>query len=281
MYVDLQKEITTTGRKIKQLKSILKEMRYVVVAYSGGVDSAFLAKVASDVLGDGMLAVTANSPSLAPKELTDAVELAKELGFKHRVLNTSEVEDPRYKKNDPLRCYFCREVWYKDFTDIAQNEGYLWIANGANTDDLKDFRPGAKAAKEYGIRSPLIEVSLSKDEIRRLSKKLGMSTWDKPAQACLSSRIPYGTEVTIEALKRVAKAEEYLNSKGLKQLRVRHHGELARIEIEEENLGILLDREIRREVINYLKTLGYVYVTLDLTGFRSGSMNEVLKKSNL
>jgi len=274
----VNKEKSTTERKIKQLQSILKGMRYVIVAYSGGVDSAFLAKVAFDVLGDGMLAITANSPSLPTKELTDAVELAKQLGFKHRVLNTDEVEDPRYKKNDPLRCYFCREVWYKDFTGIAQDEGYLWITNGTNTDDLQDFRPGAKAAKEFQIRSPLVEASLSKNEIKNLSKTLGLPTWDKPAQACLSSRIPYGSEITIEALKRIAKAEEYLASKGFKQLRVRHHGELARIEIEEESLGMLVDRKIRSDVINHFKTLGYVYVTLDLTGFRSGSMNEILKK---
>ena len=164
---------------------------------------------------------------------------------------------------------------------ILLDKGFKFIVNGTNFDDLGDHRPGLIAAKDHTVYSPLAEVSLTKKEIRDLSKLIGLPTWDKPAQACLSSRIPYGTEVTIEALKRVAKAEEYLDSKGLKQLRVRHHGELARIEIEEENLGILLDREIRREVINYLKTLGYVYVTLDLTGFRSGSMNEVLKKSNL
>ena len=265
--------------KLDDLKEIISNMGSVIVAYSGGVDSAFLAITANQVLGRQALAVTAKSPSLAPAELKGALDLARRFGLNHRVIETNELERPEYLANNPNRCFFCKDELYTHLADLALTERLAWVANGTNSDDLGDFRPGLEAAKQYGVRSPLVEASLTKEEIRAFSKSMDLPVWDKPAQACLSSRIPYGTPVSVEALTRIAQAEELLRGLGLKQLRVRHHGTVARIEVPPEDFASLLSDEIRNEITIRFKAIGYPYVTLDLNGFRSGSMNEVLSKS--
>lgn len=262
--------------KLQRLRDIIGSAGSAVVAFSGGVDSTFVAAVASDVLGDRAVAVTGVSPSVPPSELAEARELARRIGIRHDLIDTHEMEREGYVENSPMRCYHCKTELYSLLEAYARERGYAAILDGCNVDDLADHRPGRVAAAEHGVRSPLIEAGLTKAEIRELSKARGLPTWDKPAMACLASRIPYGTPVTIEALTQIGDAEAALRALGFRQLRVRHHGDVARIEIEPADMPLLLDPELRAEAVRRVREAGFRYVTLDLAGFRSGSMNEAL-----
>jgi len=261
--------------KLERLQGLLRELPAVVVAYSGGADSAFLADVAHEVLGEHALAVTAISPSLAPEERDAAARLARERGWHHREVFTHELESDDYARNAPDRCYHCKTELFSTLATLVAGHDVAVLV-GTNLDDRSDFRPGQRAATEREIRAPLLEAGLTKDEIRALSRERGLSTWDKPASACLASRIAYGVEVTSERLNRVARAESFLRSLGIGEIRVRDHGELARIEVAAGDVERLASDDVRRRVSAFLRELGFKYVTLDLEGFRSGSMNEVL-----
>jgi len=262
--------------KLEQLKAILRTGGRTLVAYSGGVDSTFLAKVAHDVLGPSALAVIADTPSLPRRELAEALALAEQFGFPVRVIQTAEMDNPDYARNPPNRCYFCKGELFKQMIALANNEGWQTIVYGENADDSGDFRPGAQAATESRARAPLKEIGLTKAEIRALSAQLGLPTADKPAMACLSSRIPYGQPVTPAVLGMVEAAENLLRDLGFAEVRVRHHDNLARIEIGPAEVNRFLNTGMRERVIGELKRIGYTYVTLDLAGYRRGSANEVL-----
>ncbi|MEW6088780.1 MAG: ATP-dependent sacrificial sulfur transferase LarE [bacterium] len=262
--------------KFERLKKNIKKMGAFILAYSGGADSAFLLKVGHDVLGRNILAVTAQSETYPARELKEAVKLAKAIEARHMVIKTKELNNKNFKSNPPDRCYFCKLELFAKLADIAGKENIKWICDGTNRDDLKDVRPGRQAAKEFGVRSPLLEAGLTKEDIRRLSRELGLPTWNKPSMACLSSRIPYGEEITKENLVKIEKAEKFISILGFKSFRVRVHGNLARIELEALAIERLNRKNIREKIINKFKSLGFVYVTLDLQGYRTGSMNEEL-----
>ncbi len=266
----------------EELVETLRGYGRVAVAFSGGIDSTVVAQAAYEALGDAAIAVTAVSESLAAGELEEAQELAQKIGIRHRVIRTEEFADPNYRRNDSNRCYFCKSELYGRLSGMLDELGVEMVVSGANTDDMGDYRPGLRAASEHGVRHPLQECNLNKADVRALALAWGLPTWDKPATPCLSSRVAYGEDPTPERVRMIDQAEQWLRQRGLRVLRVRYHkGDLARIEVSPDELTRLVELDLRGELITAFRALGFKFVTLDLEGFRSGSMNSVIPVESL
>ncbi len=265
--------------KLQNLKRILKDMNQVLIAFSGGVDSTFLLKVAHNVLGNNVIAVTASSETYPKSELKEAKRLAKKIGVRHIIIDSEETNIKEFKNNPTNRCYYCKKELFSKLREIAKKNGIKYILDASNYDDINDFRPGMKAAEELNVKSPLKEARLTKNEIRLLSKNVGLDTWNKPSFACLASRFPYGNKITKEKLMVIDKAESYLRKLGIGQLRIRYHNNIARIEVDKKDFSVLLKNSDK--INNQLKKSGFDYITLDLGGYRTGSMNEILWKKKI
>ena len=269
-------ETDALEEKQSRLFDILRGLRRVIVAYSGGTDSAYLAWAARQAVGHNAIAITADSPSIPASHKRDALEFARQFDIPHEFVPTAEFENPEYVKNDANRCFHCKDELFTVLEKMAQDRGYADIVYGVNKDDLGDYRPGQRAAKRHQVKAPLVEAGLSKREIRELSRMAGLPTWDRPAAACLSSRIPYGTPVTIENIRTVEVGEEEMKALGFRQFRTRFHGELVRVEIAREEMPLALSMEMAGKLSAIFRKLGYKFVTLDLDGYRQGSLNQLL-----